>query len=154
MVNAEKTTAEPSIAEQIKKDNVLQALLTARNINEAADISGISRKTIYKYLNTDSKFLLAYRDAKREQLRAVSDRMSEGAAKAAEYILNLIDNEEAPASVRLQASIKLLSLYTKFRDIEGTLNALVLRETGSGRKISFLEAFNKDLSEVEYPSSL
>jgi len=123
-------------AEEIRKENALQALIVANNVSEAAETAGISRKTLYTYLNTDSDFLLAYRDAKREQLRAVSERMSEGATQATEYILSLISNEDAPPAIRLQASVKLLELYGKFRGYEGQINAAVLSATGNG--LSFM----------------
>ena len=140
----------PSAAEQMKKDNVLQALLTTQNVNEAAKAAGVSRKTIYTYMNTDSELLLAYRDAKREQLRILSERMSDGATKATEYILSLIDNEEAPATARLKASVSMLELYIGFRNLEGSINESVLRETGSGKRTNFFS----NMSEIEYPNSL
>ena len=138
-------------AEQIRKDNVLQALLTASNINAAADAAGVSRKTVYTYLNTDGAFLLAYRDAKREQLRAICDRMSEGATKATDYIIKLIGDEDAPPAVRLQASVKLLELYTRFREIEGKLNMVVFKETNYGENsLSDIDSF----FGITYPNSL
>lgn len=119
---------EKLTADEIRRNNVLEALTAAKDIEEASQTAGVSRKTIYSYMANDTEFITAYRNIKREQLRDITDRMTLGATKATDYILSLLDDEEAPPAVRLQASVKLLDLFAKFRVLEGAINAATYKE--------------------------
>jgi hypothetical protein len=123
-----KNNSTQITADEVKRNNVLQALVTAKDINEAAQIAEVSRKTIYTYMTSDDIFVVAYRNLKREQLRELSDKMTVGATKAADYLLSMLDDEETPPNVKLQACVKILELYAKFRELEGGINRAVFSE--------------------------
>jgi molybdate transport repressor ModE-like protein len=50
----------------LKRAAILEALAAAGSITEAAELAGVSRKTIYAYMNADTDFIAAYRDMKRK----------------------------------------------------------------------------------------
>lgn len=107
----------------ITKEAVLQALLTAKNIKEAARIAGVSKKTIYLYLNNDPDFVLVYKNLKREQLQTISDNIADGAVYASEKMLDIVTSSGyMPPAVRLQACVKTLEHYAKFKNLAEGLN--------------------------------
>jgi hypothetical protein len=113
---------KPLTAEEVKRNAALDALIQADSITAAAEAAGISRKTLYNYLNNDKDFVYAYRDMKREQLRETAGRVQAAADKATGFITALLDDKEAPYPVRLNAAFKILDLARTYRDIEAQIN--------------------------------
>ena len=132
----------------VKKDKALEALLSANTLTEAAEIAGISRKTLYSYIHSDPAFLLKYRDCKRELLRKISDKISDSALQAIDTILDIMNDSESPQ--RLQSAVKFLELFVKFRLIEGALNKDLLVELDAETEKSMLDL----ILEKQYPDSL
>lgn len=114
----------------ITKDKILQALTVASDISEASELAGVSRKTIYAYLK-DDEFILAYRNIKRVQIRDISEKMNEGAYRAFERLLDIIDNSKVPYQVQLQACVKMLELYQKFVKLETNINQATLTDNNT-----------------------
>lgn len=123
-----KKNIEKINAHGLKKDKILKALTTAKDISEASQIAGVSRKTIYSYLK-DKDFIIAYRNLKNTELREVSEKISFGASYAADFLINILNDTTAKQNTKLHASIKLLDFYSKFVNIETSINSTILKES-------------------------
>lgn len=125
-------------AKEIQYEKILQALTTSKDINEASKMAGVSRKIIYSYMN-DCEFVIAYRNIERQQMRDICNNMTQGAIKACDFLLKILDNENATLPLKLNASVKFLDLFCKFRELEGNINACVFEENN----ISMFENYNE-----------
>ena len=114
-------------AADLTRARILEALAAAGTITEAAEMAGVSRKTVYAYMNADAEFITAYRDMKRGQVRDIAETVTKGAGKAATYIAKLLDDKEAPASVKLSAAVKLLEIGAKYRETETAIDGATLK---------------------------
>ena len=123
-----KKNIEKINAHGLKKDKILKALTTAKDISEASQIAGVSRKTIYSYLK-DKDFIIAYRNLKNTELREVSEKISFGASYAADFLINILNDTTAKQNTKLHANIKLLDFYSKFVNIETSINSTILKES-------------------------
>ncbi len=112
---------------KIKKDKILKALITSKDISEASKVAGVTRKTIYSYLN-DEDLIIAYRDIKRTQMREISEKISSGAVSAAKFLIEVLSDTSAPTNIKLHASAKLLDFYFKFINLETNINSAILEE--------------------------
>lgn len=126
---ARKTIAKKNRtkAADLKRAAILEALAAAGSITEAAEMAGVSRKTVYSYMNADTEFIAAYRDMKRGQVRDIAETMNKGAEKAAAFIAGLLDDQTAPPSVRLAAAVKMLEIGVKYRDAETAIDGATLQ---------------------------
>jgi hypothetical protein len=113
---------QPLTAEEVKRNAALAALIQADSITAAAETAGISRKTMYHYLNTDEDFASAYRGIKKAQLRETTAKVQSAADKAIDLITGLLDDEDAPYPVRLNAALKLLDLVGTYRKADDDLD--------------------------------
>lgn len=121
-------------ADEVKRNAALDALIQADTITAAAEMAGVSRKTIYNYLNNDEEFVIAYRNVKRAQLRETAGKVQAAADRATEFITGLLDDKEAPYPVRLNAALKLLDLAGAYRDIEAQIIENTIKDTGGPLK--------------------
>ena len=88
----------------IKKQNVIDALLDSNTFTEAAEKAGISRKTLYNYLRTDTEVGKAYREARDRLTLERLDTIEAEQAKAKAVILDIMNDKEQNSSVRLKAA--------------------------------------------------
>jgi hypothetical protein len=119
---------KPLTADEVKRNAALDALIQSDSVTAAAETAGISRKTLYNYLNNDKDFILAYRNMKREQLRETAGKVKAAADKATDFITGLLDDKEAPYPVRLNAALKVLDLAGTYRDIEAQIAENTLKD--------------------------
>ena len=117
---------KPLTAKQIKG---LEALLEGANIQDAATAAGVNRKTIGRWLN-DPAFWKLYQFNSRRVLELAARRLTGKLDAAVGLLSSVIDDDEAPAGVRLRAaqqvidgSLKLLELT----DVQERLTALEQR---------------------------
>lgn len=119
------------ITESLKRNNILEALMTAKNIEEASNLAGVSRKTIYQYLNNDIDLITQYRNIKREQLRELSESLSESTETALKNIIDIAEDKNTPPFVKLQANLKVIELFMKIRQVENGINEKIYQENKS-----------------------
>jgi hypothetical protein len=125
--------AKKLTADEIKRNVALAALIESSSITEAAETAGITRKTLYSYLNNDTSFVTAYRNMKREQLRVTANKVQSAADKALDFAAGLLDDDEAPPQVKLAAAGKIFELAGTYRDIEAQINENALHDIDNGR---------------------
>jgi hypothetical protein len=100
-----------------KKEEAIAALLTQRNIEEAAKVAGIGANTLLRRLKVP-EFQTAYREARRAAFSQSIARLQQGAAAAATTLLKTIIDPNTPASVRVRAAECVMNQATKAIEIE------------------------------------
>ena len=109
-----------------KQEHAIVALLTQRNIEEAARATGIGVKTLLRWL-TIPEFTTAYRVARREAFSQSIARLQQAASAAATTLLKIMLDQNAPASCRMRAADSVLAHAMKaieLEDVEPRIAAL------------------------------
>jgi len=86
-----------------KKEEAIAALLSHRNIEEAARAIGVGYKTLLRWLELP-EFRDAYRNARREAVQRAVARLQQATGAAGLTILKLMTDPNVPAAVRLRAA--------------------------------------------------
>jgi transposase-like protein len=100
-----------------KMEQAIAALLTQRNVEEAARAVGISTRTLLRWLQAP-EFQKAYRDARRAAFSQSIARLQQGATAAATTLLKTMVEPGTSASVRIRAAECVLSHATRAIEIE------------------------------------
>ena len=119
-----------------KQEDAIAALLTQRNIEEAARTAGIGTRTLLRWLKLP-EFKNAYREARRDAFGQAIARLQQGTSAAATTLLKVMIDPSAPASVRVRAADSVLNHAAKaieIEDIEARVAALEQATTGTGRR--------------------
>jgi transposase len=90
----------------IKKEAV-QLLLAGNSIPQAAKVVGVRRETVWKWTKEDD-FQEAMNKGRKERIEAVADRLVNASAKAVDVLIRLMNDENQPAKVQLQAASQVL----------------------------------------------
>lgn len=136
--------------DEIKRNKILEALVSGRNIEEISKIACVSRKTVYRYLSSDTNLIIEYRNLKREQFRELSEKLSEATSIAIDTIIEISKDKEANQGIRLSASSKILELFMKTREIESNINDKVYRENRNPFEADLQDRF---ISDYLYPAT-
>ena len=86
-----------------KMEDAIAALLTQRNVDEAARAAGIGTRTLLRWLQLH-EFQKAFRDARRAAFSQSIARLQQGASAAATTLLKTMIDPNTPASVRIRAA--------------------------------------------------
>ena len=114
--------------DKLKRNNILEALLTSKNIEEASKKANVSRKTIYSYLHNDLELMTQYRNLKREQLRDISESLTLASTKAVTTLTDVLDDVGTEPKVKVQASSKILEMFMSIRALENDVNRYTIYE--------------------------
>ena len=109
-----------------KQEDAIAALLTQRNVEEAARAAGIGARTLLRWLQLP-KFQAAYRQARREAFGQAVARLQQGTSAAATTLLKTMIDPATPASVRVRAAEAIFNHAAKaieIEDIEVRVSAL------------------------------
>jgi transposase-like protein len=109
-----------------KQEDAIAALLTQRNVDEAARAAGIGTRTLLRWLQLP-EFQKAYRDGRRAAFSQSIARLQQGASAAATTLLKTMIDPDTPASVRIRAAECIMNHATKaieIEDIEARVAAL------------------------------
>ena len=122
-----------------KKEEAIAALLTQRNIEEAAKTIGIAPNTLLRWMK-DPEFQAAYRAARRAAFGQAVARLQQGTAAAATTLLKTMIDATTPASVRVRAAEAIFNHAGKaieVEDIEARVSELErsLAESKPGRGV-------------------
>ena len=122
-----------------KKEEAIAALLTQRNIEEAAKTIGIAPNTLLRWMK-DPEFQAAYREARRAAFGQAVARLQQGTAAAATTLLKTMIDATTPASVRVRAAEAIFNHAGKaieVEDIEARVSELErsLAESKPGRGV-------------------
>ena len=100
-----------------KKEEAIAALLTQRNIEEAAKATGVAPNTLLKWMK-EPEFDAAYREARRAAFGQAVARLQQGTSAAATTLLKTMIDPVTPASVRVRAAEAIFSHAAKAIEIE------------------------------------
>jgi transposase-like protein len=122
-----------------KKEEAIAALLTQRNIEEAAKAAGIGANTLLRWLKVP-EFQTAYREARRAAFSQAVARLQQGTSAAATTLLKTMIDAATPASVRVRAAEAIFNHAAQaieIEDIEARVTELErsLAESKPGRGV-------------------
>jgi transposase-like protein len=86
-----------------KQEAVIAALLTQRNVEEAAHAAGVGTRTLLRWMKLP-EFDKAYRQARRTAFGQAVARLQQATAAAATTLLKTMIEPGTPASVRVRAA--------------------------------------------------
>jgi hypothetical protein len=104
----------------IKKEAAILALLTHRNIAEAARAVGISERTLFRWLQ-DPDFQAAYREARQTTYLQSMARLQQMSSVAVATLGVIMLDANAPAASRLRAADAVLNHAGKSLEKEDVL---------------------------------
>ena len=100
-----------------KQEEAIAALLTQRNIDEAAKAVGIATNTLLKWMKLP-EFQTAYREARRAAFGQAVARLQQGTSAAATTLPKTMIDPATPASVRVRAAEAIFNHAAKAIEIE------------------------------------
>jgi hypothetical protein len=121
-----------------KKEETIAALLSQRNIEEAARFVNIGTKTLLRWLQLP-EFDRAYREARRAAFSQSIARLQQASSAAAATLLKIMVDPSAPAACRIRAADSVLGHAAKaieIEDIEARVSELerVAESSKDGRR--------------------
>jgi hypothetical protein len=100
-----------------KQEQTIAALLTQRNLEEAAKAAGISMRTLMRWLKIP-EFQAAYREARRTAYSQAVAKLQQGATAAVTTLLKVMLDQGTPASVKVRAAECVMNHSSKAIEIE------------------------------------
>ena len=100
-----------------KQEDAIAALLSQRNVEEAARAAGIGTRTLLRWLKLPD-FQAAYRQARRAAFGQAVARLQQGTSAAATTLLKTMIDPNTPASVRVRAAEAIFNHSAKAIEIE------------------------------------
>jgi transposase-like protein len=100
-----------------KKEEAIAALLTQKNIEEAARSIGIGSATLLRWLK-DPDFDAAYREARRAAFRQSVARLQQASGAAVTTLLKLMIDPATPPSTKARAADSVLDHSAKAIELE------------------------------------
>jgi hypothetical protein len=100
-----------------KQEKAIAALLTKRNVEEAAQAAGLSTRTLMRWLKIPA-FQKAYREARRAAFGQSIARLQQATSAAAATLMKIMVDPSAPASVRVRAADSIFNHSAKAIEIE------------------------------------
>jgi len=97
-----------------KQRKAVEALLTTGDKSQAAELAGVKRQTVYKWLKRPD-FQQALRDAEAEALKSLSQALTRLGSKAADTLDKSMDAESE--TVRLRAADIVLGRLLQLREL-------------------------------------
>jgi hypothetical protein len=100
-----------------KKEQAIIALLTQRNVEEAAHAAGIGTATLFRWLQVP-EFDAAYRKARRDAYSQSRARLQQACGAAVSTLLKVMVDPSTPASTRVRAADSVLGHSAKAIEVE------------------------------------
>ena len=100
-----------------KMEDAIAALLTQRNVDEAAHTAGIGTRTLLRWMK-EPEFLTAYREARRAAFGQSIARMQQASSAAVSTLLKVMVDASTPASTKVRAADSVLNHSAKAIEIE------------------------------------
>jgi hypothetical protein len=119
-----------------KMEEAVVALLTQRNVDEAAKSVGISTRTLLRWMK-EPEFQTAYREARRTAYSQAVARLQQGTTAAATTLLKVMLDQSTPASVRVRAAECVMNHSAKaieIEDVEARVTALEEAASEQGKR--------------------
>ncbi len=112
-----------------KKEEAIAALLTQRNVEEAARAVGIGTQTLLRWLKVP-EFQAAYLEARRAAFSQSNARLQQASSAAVSTLLKIMVDGSAPAAARVRAADRVLDRAKQAIEIEDIEVRLAALEQG------------------------
>jgi hypothetical protein len=100
-----------------KHEQAIAALMTQRNVDEAAKVAGIGARTLWRWLK-NPEFQVAYQQARRTAFSQSIARLQQGGSAAATTLIKIMLDPKEPAAARVRAADCILSHGVRAIEIE------------------------------------
>ena len=100
-----------------KKEEAIAALLSQRNIDEAARTIGVAPNTLLRWMK-EPEFDVAYREARHDAFSQSIARLQQASSAAVSTLLKIMIDPSVPASTRVRAADSVLDHSAKAIEIE------------------------------------
>jgi transposase-like protein len=100
-----------------KKEDAVIALLTQRNVEEAARSIGVSTQTLVRWMKVP-EFDTAYREARRAAYGQATARLQQATSAAVSTLLKIMVDTNSPPSTRVRAADSILDHAKQAIEIE------------------------------------
>jgi hypothetical protein len=100
-----------------KQEEAIAALLSQRNVDDAARVAGVGVRTLLRWMQLP-EFKAAYREARRAAYGQSIARLQQASSAAATTLLRIMADPNSPPSCRLRAADSVLSHASKAIEIE------------------------------------
>ena len=100
-----------------KKEEAIIALLSHRNVEEAAKSIGVAPKTLFRWMQVP-EFDAAYSKARRDAFKQSVGRLQQASGAAVTTLLKLAVDPGAPPAVKARAAYYILTLTAKAIEID------------------------------------
>jgi hypothetical protein len=117
-----------------KKARALEALLSSKSVEEAAQQARVSRTTLFRWLREDERFQGEYRRAGSQLMEEALRRLQQLCSEAVETLAEVMANREATAASRVTAARATLELTLKIEEHRSLVNRVELLETRLGKR--------------------
>ena len=107
----------PRFEIRAQERRAIAALLTQRNIEEAAKSIGVGANTLLRWMK-DPEFTRAYREARRQAVGQSIARLQQATSAAAATLMKIMVDQNAPASTRVRAADSIFNHAAKAIEIE------------------------------------
>ena len=100
-----------------KKEEAIAALLSQRNVEDAARMVGVDAKTLLRWMK-EPEFDAAYREARRAAFGQAVARLQQASGAAVSTLLKLMVDPNVPASTRARCADSVLGHTAKAIELE------------------------------------
>jgi hypothetical protein len=131
---ADNGTTNSKITPQ--QQRAVAALLSSKSVAEAAKQTGVSLRTMFRWMNDDPAFKVALSAAESALIDAATRRLLAHQEHALTVILSIMADKQYAAGVRLRAAMAVVDYMLKLRElrnIEDRLTALEEAYAGQTR---------------------
>lgn len=109
--------------QNVSKDAALETLLLHPNIKDAANVIGVSERTLYRYL-ANAEFAAQLAEKRREVAKGVMNGLILRGAEAAETLAEIMADKSAPPASRVSASRAVLEFALRSVEITNLIERI------------------------------
>ena len=100
---------------RITDNQLISALLSCPTIKQASDEVGLSEQAVYSRLRKPD-FREKLQNARNDQFQVISSKLEDANFRALDTLINILDDKEVGAGVKVRAAQTLLDLSLKNRE--------------------------------------
>ena len=100
------------------KERALEALMHNTTLTAAAAQAGLNRKTLQRYLTSDTEFIARYNEEKNKLITSATDALQKVMNPAIAALAGIVEDEEVNAAVRIQAARAVLDYALKLTETQ------------------------------------
>lgn len=100
---------------RVTDNQLISALLSSATIKQASDEVGLSEQSVYSRLRKPD-FREKLQNARNDQFQVISSKLEDANFKALDTLINILDDKETSAGIRVKAAQTLLDLSLRNRE--------------------------------------